>query len=215
MVDADFALHPDFIRQTLPLFHDPKIAAVQTPQIYSNEETLFARGSKYLQRVFYHYLQPGRSLLDSAMCVGTNVIYRRQAVNDVGGIAEVTHSEDAFTSVKLMEHGYCVFFLDEPLAVGLSPTSLIAFYNQQFRWARGGFSMMFKYNTLLNKRLHPEQKLQFFLSNFFYLSGISIVVYLASPLVVISLGSNRSTMPTSGSGSPPMYSSSAPTSCSL
>jgi cellulose synthase (UDP-forming) len=185
VVDADFALHPDFIRRTLPLFHDQKIAAVQTPQVYSNEETLFAKGSKYLQGVFYSYLQPGRSLLDSSMCVGTNVIYRKQAVIDVAGISEVNDSEDAFTTLKFMEHGYRVFFLDEQLAVGLSPTSLIAFYNQQFRWARGGFSMMLKHNTFWNRRLHPEQKIQFFLSNFFYLSGVSVAIYLVSPLVVV------------------------------
>jgi hypothetical protein len=119
------------------------------------------------------------------MCVGTNVIYRKQTIVDIAGIAEVSDSEDAFTTLKLMEHGYKVFFLDEQLAVGLSPTSLLAFYNQQYRWARGGFAMMLKHNTLFNKRLHIEQKIQFFFSNFFYLSGISMVVYLTSPLVVI------------------------------
>src|ERR1700694_3561114 len=88
VVDADFALHPSFIEATLPLFHDPAIAAVQTPQVYSNEETMFARGSRYLQVVFYRYLQPGRNLLDSSFCVGTNVIYRASALREGGGIAE-------------------------------------------------------------------------------------------------------------------------------
>src|SRR5437879_1804278 len=35
VVDADFALRPNFIERTLPLFCDPSIAAVQTPQVYS------------------------------------------------------------------------------------------------------------------------------------------------------------------------------------
>lgn len=48
VVDADFALHPEFIQRTLPLFADPRVAAVQTPQVYSNEETLFSRGCKTL-----------------------------------------------------------------------------------------------------------------------------------------------------------------------
>jgi hypothetical protein len=47
--------------------------------------------------------------------------------------------------------------------------------------------MLLKHNTLFNKRLHPEQRLQFFLSNFFYLSGISVIVYLFSPLLAILL----------------------------
>lgn len=185
VVDADFALHPDFIQRTLPLFHDPKIAAVQTPQIYSNEETLFAKGSKYLQNLFYAYLQPGRNLIDSSFCVGTNVIYRRRALEQVGGISEISHSEDIFTTLKFLEKGYKIFYLNKQLAVGLAPTTLVSFYNQQFRWARGGLTMMFRHNTLLNRRLQIEQRLQFFLSNFFYLSGFSGIVYLISPLVAV------------------------------
>ncbi len=186
VVDADFALHPDFLQRTLPLFHDPRIAAVQTPQVYSNTETLFAKGSKYFQNIFYTYLQPGKHLLDSAFCVGTNVIFRKQALADVGGIVE-THSEDIFTTIKLLERGYKVAFLNEPLAVGLSPTTLISFYTQQYRWARGGMLMLMKHNTLFNRRLHPEQRLQFFLANFFYFSGISVIIYLISPLLAILL----------------------------
>jgi len=187
VVDADFALHPDFIRRTLPIFHDPRIGAVQTPQVYSNEENLFAKGCKYLQNIFYTYLQPGKNLVDSSFCVGTNVIYRKRAIEEVGGIAEVAHSEDVFTTLKFLEHGLKVFYLNEQLAVGLSPTTLISFYNQQFRWARGGLTMMLKHNTLLNRRLQPEQRIQFFLSNIFYLSGISGIIYLLSPLIAILL----------------------------
>jgi cellulose synthase (UDP-forming) len=185
VVDADFALRPNFIERTLPLFCDPEIAAVQTPQIYSNEDTLFARGSKYLQTVFYNYLQPGRNLLDSSFCVGTNVIYRRAALEEVGGISEISHSEDVFTTLKLLEVGKRVFYLNEPLAVGLAPATLIGFYNQQFRWARGGLTMMFKHSTLFNRRLRPDQRVQFFLSNFFYLSGVTVAIYLLSPLVAV------------------------------
>ncbi len=187
VVDADFALRPEYLQQTLPLFVDPRVGAVQTPQVYSNEDTLFSRGCKHLQDVFYTYVQPGKCLLGSAFVVGTNVIYRRAAIADIGGITEVADSEDIFTTKKLLEHKYTVFFLDEPLATGLSPTTLISFYSQQYRWARGGIRMLLKHNTLFNKRLHAEQRLQFFLSNVFYLSGISVLIYLISPLLAILL----------------------------
>src|SRR5260370_12381194 len=142
VVDADFALRPELMERTVPLFHDPSIAAVQTAEMYSNEENMFAKGSRYLQTVFYRYLQPGRNLLDSSFCVGTNVIYRRTSLAAVGGIAEVHHSEDVFTTLKFLEHGQKVFFLDQPLAVGLGPATLIAFYNHQFRWARRALTML-------------------------------------------------------------------------
>lgn len=186
VIDADFALHPEFIQRTLPLFADPRVAAVQTPQVYSNEETLFAKGCKHLQDFFYTYLQPAKHLLNSAFCVGTNVIFSNRALQEIDGLAEM-HSEDVFTTLRLLERGYKVSFLNEQLAVGLSPTTLISFYTQQYRWARGGFLMMFKHNTLFNRKLNLEQRLQFFLSNLFYLSGIAVLIYLLSPLIAILL----------------------------
>jgi cellulose synthase (UDP-forming) len=184
IVDADFALDPQFIQRTLPLFVEPEVAAVQTPQIYGNADTLFSRGCKHLQDIFYAYLQPGRHLLGSSFCVGTNVIFRVKALREVGGLREM-HSEDIFTTLALLERGYRISFLDEPLAVGLSPTTLASFYTQQNRWALGAFWMMFRHSTLFNRRLTAAQRLQFFLSNFFYLSGVSILIYLTSPIVAI------------------------------
>jgi cellulose synthase (UDP-forming) len=186
IVDADFALHPEFIQRTMPLFADPQVAAVQTPQIYGNEDTLFSRGCQHIQDIFYTYLQPGRHLWGSSFCVGTNVIFRVSALREVGGLREM-HSEDIFTTLALLERGYRVSFLNEGLAVGLSPTTLTSFYTQQNRWARGAFLMMFRHNTLFNGRLTVAQRLQFFLSNFFYLSGVSVLVYLTSPVIAIVL----------------------------
>lgn len=188
VVDADFSLHPEFVQRTLPIFADPTVAAVQTPQIYGNDDTLFSRGCRYMQSVFYDYLQPGKNLMDSAFCVGTNVVYRRSALDAIGGIAEMAHSEDVFTTLRFLEHGYRVFFLNERLAMGLSPSTVVAFFNQQFRWARGGLTMLFHHNTLFNKRLKPVQRMQFFSSNAFYLSGIAVAIYLFGPLLAILFG---------------------------
>jgi cellulose synthase (UDP-forming) len=184
IVDADFALRSQFIQRTIPLFVDPRVAAVQTPQIYGNADTLFSRGCKHLQDIFYTYLQPGRHLLGSSFCVGTNVIFRVSALREVGGLREM-HSEDIFTTLSLLERGYRVSFLNEALAVGLSPTTLTSFYTQQNRWALGAFLMMFRHSTLFNRKLTASQRLQFFLSNFFYLSGLSVLIYLTSPLLAI------------------------------
>src|SRR5258708_23641430 len=44
--------------------------------------------------------------------------------------------------LKLNEHGYRVAYLNTQLALGLAPDNIISFFNQQFRWARGGFTML-------------------------------------------------------------------------
>jgi cellulose synthase (UDP-forming) len=188
VVDADFAVRPDFLARTLPLFADPSVAAVQTPQVYGNQDTLFSQGSIDLQSLFYSYLQPGKHLLNSAFCVGTNVVYRKAALDEIGGIPRMNDSEDIYTSLQFAERGWSTFYLNEPLAVGLAPSSLIAFFNQQFRWARGGLRMLLRDNPLFNRRLRADQRLQFFVSNIFYLSGVAVLVYLVSPLIAALFG---------------------------
>lgn len=183
--DADFAPKKEFLEETLPYFVDPEVAIVQTPQVYKNTENLFSKGSLNLQNMFYSYIMPSKHLQKSAFCVGTNVVYRRSVMEEIGGFAPVKHSEDVFTTLKVNQYGYRVFFVDRVLAVGLSPDNLISFFNQQYRWARGGLSMLFKHSTLFNKKLTTSQKLHFFASNSFYLTGLAVLWYLVSPLVAL------------------------------
>src|SRR5258708_720500 len=98
--DADFIAHEDYLKKTLPLFVDQEVGAVQTPQVYYNKGNLFSTGSQNYQRIFYEYIMPSKHLLNSAFIVGTNVIYRKEALDTIGGIPLVHHSEDVFTALK-------------------------------------------------------------------------------------------------------------------
>src|SRR5690606_38838782 len=84
--DADFVPHPDFLVETLPFFVDPKVAFVQTPQTYGNLHTTIARGAAYMQAVFYRFIQPGRNRFTAAFCVGTQVVFRRTALDRKSGV---------------------------------------------------------------------------------------------------------------------------------
>jgi len=188
--DADFVPKKTFLEKTLPLFVKESIALVQTPQVYYNEDNFFSKGFKNFQNLFYNYIMPSKSIQNSAICVGTNVIYRKSALDGIGGIPKIDHSEDVNTSLRLHEIKLETLYLNEELAVGLSPTNIISFFNQQFRWSKGGLMMLFRNNTLLNKNLTFDQRIQYFFSNLFYLSGIVIFIYLVTPLLAIIFNSS-------------------------
>jgi cellulose synthase (UDP-forming) len=185
--DADFIAEPQFLQETLPIFIDKTVGAVQTPQEYYNSENLFARGSQSLQTFFYKYLMPSKHMVDSAFCVGTNVVYRRSSLDLSGGIFKIEHSEDIYTTLSLLAKGYKTFYVAKSLAKGLAPDNLIAFFNQQFRWAKGGFSLYLHQNPLFNKTLSWDQKIQFFFSAMYYLSGFAVFLYMLNPLVSVLL----------------------------
>ncbi|WIB13749.1 glycosyltransferase [Curtobacterium sp. MCPF17_052] len=119
--DADFVPGKDFLFETVPFFADGSIAFVQTPQTYGNLHNLVSRGAGYMQTVFYRFIQPGRNRFNAAFCVGTNVIFRRAAIDDVGGIHTDSKSEDVWTSLHLHERGWKSVFIPMTLAVGDAP----------------------------------------------------------------------------------------------
>ncbi len=186
--DADFSPRKNFLTKLLPFFENKKIALVQTPQSYSNTHNFIASGTAQAQEIFYKFVMPAKNSYNAAFCVGTNMIYRRDSINQIGGIAKLDHSEDIWTTINLHEKGYESVFYHQVLATGRAPETVSAFFRQQNRWSQGGFSLMFTNNPLFSKSLTVDQKIQYFLSNIFFFSGFSILIYLLLPLTFLLFG---------------------------
>lgn len=186
--DADFVPSPDFLVETIPFFSGRDIAFVQTPQTYGNLHNVISRGAGYMQSVFYRFIQPGRNRFNAAFCVGTNVIFRRHAVDEVGGIYTDSKSEDVWTSLMLHERGWRTIYIPMTLAVGHAPETVEAYTKQQLRWATGGFEILFGRNPLgRRRRLTLDQRLQYLVTASFYLTGISPLLLLLVPPLEIYL----------------------------
>lgn len=121
ILDADFVPRENLIVEMLPFFAHDDVAFVQSPQAYGNLTTVVARGAAYMQTVFYRFIQPGRNRFNAAFCVGTNVMFRRRAIDDVGGVCTDSKSEDVWTSLRLHERGWRSVYLSDVLAIGEAP----------------------------------------------------------------------------------------------
>ena len=120
--DSDHAPDPEFLSETLPhLLADSSLAFVQTPQYFDNSDGFISGGTAEAQEIFYRYIQIGKNAFGSAFCVGTNVIFRRQALDEIGGIYDKSNSEDIWTSILLHEKGWHSLFLPQVLAKGKAP----------------------------------------------------------------------------------------------
>ncbi|WP_143338043.1 glycosyltransferase family 2 protein [Demequina sp. NBRC 110054] len=187
ILDADFVPQKDMLERIMPFFVDDDVAFVQTPQSYGNEsQSAIATGAAYLQTMFYRYVQPGRNRFNAAFCVGTNVVFRRDAIDEIGGIYTGSKSEDVWTSLLLHERGWRSIFLPEVLAVGDAPESVEAYSKQQLRWATGGFEILFTHPLFSRKsNLSVDQRLQYFVTATFYLTGIAPMLLLVVPALEI------------------------------
>jgi len=180
--DADFVPDRDFLIETVPFFAAPNVAFVQTPQAYGNLHTVIARGAAYMQTVFYRFAQRGRNRFNAAFCVGTNVIFRRTAIDEIGGMYTDSKSEDVWTALTLHERGWRSVYISDILAVGDAPETIEAYSKQQLRWATGGFEILLTHNPLSpRRRLTADQRIQYFVTATFYLTGICPLLLLMVP----------------------------------
>jgi cellulose synthase (UDP-forming) len=118
-------------------------------------------------------------------CCGTNMVFRRRALEEAGGFPEHSITEDFELSVGLHERGWRTAYMPEVVASGLGPEDMRSYVSQQQRWARGCLAGM---RTTLKADLPPRQKLQYLLSSMYFMSGWTVLVYLAMPVVRILTG---------------------------
>lgn len=186
--DADFIPKPEFLYETLPFFIDEELAFVQTPQTYDNLHNTISRGAGFMQQVFYRLIQPGKNRFNSAFCVGTNVVFRRAAVDSVGGVFAKSKSEDIWTSILLHEKGWKSVYTPNVLAGGDAPDSIKAYSKQQLRWATGAMEILFWHNPIFARGLSFSQRLQYLSTSAYYLQGIVAALLLTLPAIQIFFG---------------------------
>ncbi|GAA0299712.1 hypothetical protein GCM10010302_42850 [Streptomyces polychromogenes] len=183
--DADHRPDTTFLRKTVDHFTDDRLAFVQTPQSYVTRDTLVSRGAKQAQLPFYRAVMPGKARQGAAICVGTNVAFRRVALEQIGGLYEGSQSEDVHTSLRLHSLGWRSAYVPEVLAHGLPPENWQVYLRQQRRWARGAFEILFGGALWGRGRLGGAQRLQYSMLGTHYLS--SLIFLLASCLPCLYL----------------------------
>lgn len=189
ILDADHVPSPDFLVRALPQMHDPTVAFVQTPQTFPSARGLVAVGTAEAQRIFYELVLPGRNHFNAVFSVGTNVIFRRAAVEEIGGIYTGSNSEDIWTSLLLHRRQWRSVFVPESLARGIAPDNLQAYFKQQFRWASGGFEVLLR-GGLCRRRngLTLDQRLQYVLTGTNYLLALAALVFMLVPATYLLFG---------------------------
>ena len=183
--DADHAPEKNFLTELLPFFAGEKVALVQSPQHFTNTQNFIASGTAQAQEIFYRYVQPAKNNYNAAFCVGTNMVYRRKAIDEIGGIALRDHSEDIWTTILLHEKGYESVYYNKVLANGRAPETIASYFRQQNRWSRGGFTLFFQKNPALIRELTFDQRIQYLISNVHYFSGFAILIYLILPILYL------------------------------
>lgn len=138
--DADFCPRPDFLLETVPVcLANPKIAIVQTLQYFRSlpEQSWVEQAAGPVQEYFYRLIQTLRGSWGATVCCGSNAVYRREALAEIGGAAEIESSEDMYTGMMMVDRGWQVVYVPIILACGVCPSTIRSYFAQQARWCSG------------------------------------------------------------------------------
>jgi exo-beta-1,3-glucanase (GH17 family)/cellulose synthase/poly-beta-1,6-N-acetylglucosamine synthase-like glycosyltransferase len=183
IIDADYVVQPDWLKDLVPLFADPRVGLVQAPQEHRDGD-----------RSLMHYIMNGeyagffdigmvqRNEFNAIIVHGTMCLIRRTAMDMAGGWAGDTICEDTDLGLAIIEHGWLTHYTNHRYGHGLLPDTYEAFKKQRHRWAYGGFQIVKKHWRRFlpgASRLSPDQRREFSLGWLNWLGAESLGVLVA------------------------------------
>ncbi len=186
--DCDHVPTRSFLQVVMGWFlKDDKLGLVQTPHHFFSPDP-FERNLSTFRKVpnegelFYGLVQNGNDLWNAAFFCGSCAVLRRKALEEIGGMAVETLTEDAHTALRIQRLGYSTAYLSIPQAAGLATESLSAHIGQRMRWARGMAQILRLENPLFGRGLTIPQRICYFNAMLHFFYGLPRIVFLTAPL---------------------------------
>ncbi len=183
IIDADYVVEPDWLKDLVPVFADPRVGLVQAPQDHRDGDTSlmhYIMNGEYAG--FFDIGMVQRNEVNAIIVHGTMCLIRRAAMDMAGGWAGDTICEDTDLGLAIIEHGWLTHYTNHRYGYGLLPDTYEAFKKQRHRWAYGGFQIVKKHWRRFlpgASRLTPDQKREFSLGWLNWLGAESIGVLVA------------------------------------
>jgi cellulose synthase (UDP-forming) len=192
--DCDHVPTRSFLALTLGwLMRDARLGLVQTPHHFYSPDP-FERNLGQFRKVpnegalFHRLVQDGNDLWNASFFCGSCAVLRRAALDEIGGVAVETVTEDAHTALRLQRRGWHTAYINVPQAAGLATESLAAHIGQRIRWARGMAQILRVENPLRAGGLSLAQRLCYFNAASHFLFAVPRLIFLTVPLCYLLFG---------------------------
>ncbi|BAT60649.1 poly-beta-1,6-N-acetyl-D-glucosamine synthase [Variibacter gotjawalensis] len=146
VIDADYAVTPDWLTDLAPTFADARVGIVQAPQDHrdGNRSLMHhAMGGEYSG--FFDIGMVERNEVNAIVIHGTMCLIRRSALDAAGSWPDDTICEDTDLGLTILEQGWIAHYTNKRYGYGLLPDTFEAFKKQRHRWAYGGLHIVRKH----------------------------------------------------------------------
>jgi cellulose synthase/poly-beta-1,6-N-acetylglucosamine synthase-like glycosyltransferase len=183
VIDADYVVRPDWLKDLVPYFADQKVGMIQSPQDHRDGDRSLmhsAMNGEYAGFVDIGMVQ--RNAANAIIVHGTMCLIRRTAIAAAGSWSSRTIVEDTDLGLTLLEQGWQVHYTNRRYGHGLLPDTYEAFKKQRHRWAYGGFQILrhhWRYLLPRARELTRDQKREYALGWLNWLGAETLGVVVA------------------------------------
>lgn len=198
--DTDMIPFSGFLRNTVPLFtenfqqlkddpdHTEILGFVQTPQSFYNADifqfNLFSEKIIPNEQDFFsrdiNVLNGGNN---RAFFTGSNAVFLRSAVDDVGDFPTDTITEDFELGTKLNMAGYISLATKIPQSSGMTPIDMKGVIKQRTRWARGVMQSCRNLHIFTNPNLSFVNRIILINAYFYWWAFFRRMIYMIAPIL--------------------------------
>lgn len=198
--DTDMIPFSTFLRNTVPLFtenfqqleddpdHTDPLGFVQTPQSFYNADifqfNLFSEKIIPNEQDFFsrdvNVLNGGNK---RALFTGSNAVFLRKAVDEVGGFPTDTITEDFELGTMLNMAGYISLATKIPQSSGITPIDMKGVIKQRTRWARGVIQSCRNLHIFTNPHLTMINRIILLNTYFYWWAFFRRMIYMIAPIL--------------------------------
>ncbi|MBU4246630.1 MAG: glycosyltransferase [Nanoarchaeota archaeon] len=152
-LDADSMVRSDTLKEMMRYFYEGDIAAVSPLMKVYQPKTILQR-LQALEYLLYGFLKCIFSSMNSIhVTSGPFSIYRKSAIQKIGGFDEKTIVEDQEICYRIQRNHYKILQSTTGEVLTIAPKNLSELYNQRCRWFKGSVITIYQYrDMLLNKK---------------------------------------------------------------
>ncbi len=177
-LDADHIAVPDLAERVLGYLRVPTVGFVCTEQRFEVGRHDVLNNA---EPMLYRAVQPAKDRDGAASSCGNGTLYRRTALESVGGFSEWNIVEDLHTSYELHARGWRSVYHPEPVSVGIAPATAAEYARQRSRWAMDGLRLLLFDNPLRKPGLTRWQRAHYLHTGIGYLVACAQMMFLLGP----------------------------------
>lgn len=198
--DTDMIPFSGFLRNTVPFFtenfqqlkddpdHTDSLGFVQTPQSFYNADifqfNLFSEKIIPNEQDFFsrdiNVLNGGNK---RALFTGSNAVFLRSAVDEVGDFPTDTITEDFELGTELNMAGYVSLATKVPQSSGITPIDMKGVIKQRTRWARGVMQSCRNLHIFTNPHLSMINRIILINAYFYWWAFFRRMIYMIAPIL--------------------------------